>query len=87
MELFQPALHTSNMVDGAAPSGISAPHTDSAHHPASLPLLPKEQYAGLAQAVALLSPTITAVVDRAIVAGITQLRKELEDHVKRLYEL
>lgn len=42
----------------------------------------------MAQAVAaLVSPTITAALDRAIAAGIAQLRKEMEDQAKRLSEL
>lgn len=36
---------------------------------------------------ALLSPTITAAVDRVVAAGISQLRKELGDHAKKLPEL
>lgn len=53
-----------------------------------VPLKPEEQYAGLSQPVAvLLSPTITAAVDRAIAAGITQHRKEMGDHANRLSEL
>lgn len=44
-------------------------------------------YNKIAQAVAdLLSPTITAKVDRAVSAGIMQLRKELGEHSQRLTE-
>lgn len=57
--------------------------------PAAVALIPPDdQNSGLAQAVAaLLSPTITVVVDRAIAAGITRLRKELGDQAKCLTEL
>lgn len=42
----------------------------------------------IAQAVAaLLSPTITAAVDRAVSTGILQLRKELGEHSQRLIEV
>lgn len=52
------------------------------------PVAAEEQNAGLAQAVAaLLSPMITAAVDRVIAAGITQLGKELGNQAKRLSEL
>lgn len=52
------------------------------------PPLSNEQYTKIAQAMAtLLFPTITAAVDRALAAGITQLRKELGDHTKWLSEL
>lgn len=52
------------------------------------PLIPEDQYAGLAQAIAaLLSPTIMAAVDRAIAAGMTQLKNELGEHAKRLSEI
>lgn len=48
----------------------------------------EEKYAGLAQAVAaVLSPTITAAVDRKNAAGITKFKKELEDQAKCLSEL
>lgn len=41
----------------------------------------------IAQAVAaLLFPTITAAVDGAASSGIEQLRRELDDHAKRLTE-
>lgn len=44
-------------------------------------------YDRIAQAVAaLLSPTITAAVDRAVSAGILQLCKELGDHSQRIME-
>lgn len=56
--------------------------------PATDLTLQEGQYAKIAQAVAaLLSQTITAAVDRAVATGITQLRKELGDHAKRLSEL
>lgn len=42
----------------------------------------------MARAVAaLLSPKITAAVDRAVAAGITQLRKEMGEHAKFMSEL
>lgn len=45
----------------------------------------EEQYHKMAQAVAaLLSPTITEAVDRAVAAGITQLWKEMGEHAKWL---
>lgn len=45
---------------------------------------PEEQYSKIAQAVAaLLSHTIAAAVERAVAAGISQLRKELGDHAKK----
>lgn len=46
------------------------------------------QYSRIAQAVAaLLSPAVTAAVDKAIAAGISNLRKDLDDHDKCLFEL
>lgn len=75
------------MVDSADASCITATPADSADHIAVAPPSSVGQYTGLAQAVAaLLSPTITAAVDRALAAGIGQLRNELGDRPKRLSE-
>lgn len=87
-ELSPPGSHAANIADGADVPAISSATADSALHAAMVPLPPGDQYASLAQAVAtLLSPTITAAVDRAIAAGITQLIKELGDQAKRPSEL
>lgn len=47
----------------------------------------EDQYGRIAQEVAaLLSPTITAAVDRAVIAGIDQLRSEIREKEERLSE-
>lgn len=46
------------------------------------------QYQLMAQAVAaIISPTITEAVERAVAAGISQLRKELGDQARRILEV
>lgn len=78
------ASNAANMADTVEMSETA----DSTPPASAAPILPEEQYSCLAQAVtALLSPTITTAVDRAIAADITQLRKELGYHAKFLSEL
>lgn len=79
-----PDTHAGNMAGAVEMSSMPVPIQPLP----TAPSIPEGQYAGLAQIVAaLLSPTITAAFDRAIAAGITQFRKELGDHAKRLSEL
>lgn len=84
LEPPQSASHEANMADA-----VEMFETEiSAQSAATASIIPEDQYSGLAQAVAaLVSPTITSAVDRAIAVGITQLGKEQGDHPKRLSEL
>lgn len=53
----------------------------------SAPALSEEEYSRIVQAVAaLLLPTITAAVDRAVSTDNDQIRKELRDHAGRISE-
>lgn len=71
------------MADGA----ISVTAGIPVQHASLTPMISETEYGKIAQAVAsLLSPTITAAVDRAVTAGIDQLRKGLRDHASRLLE-
>lgn len=67
-------------------SELPASHTT--HTAQIAPATTEDQYGRMAQAVAaLLSPTITAAVDRSVSAGIDQLRRELREQAGRLNEV
>lgn len=72
------------MADGSLTA--SASHT--AHTAALSPAAADEQYTKMAQAVAtLLSPTITAAVERAVTAGIDQLWRDIREQAGRLTKI
>lgn len=68
-----------------ADSYFTSPASQAAHAAQPPQASPKDQYNKIAQPVAaLLSPTITSAVDKAVTAGINQLRRELKEQAGRL---